>query len=592
MGKLRAICLLIYSTLGVAYPAFGQLADIKQIDQGKQIYLEGKLLDGSDLVGNRQGSTSFRGAQAACVSCHRPSGLGSVEGNEIIPPISGRALFGDGEPVIVRQDIRFEPGFSAQHKPYNEFSFSEAVRHGRHISGGNMSQLMPKYELSDEQLHALLAYLRTLSATWSLGATQDDIHLATVITPGVSADRRKAFLDTLNAMINQHNVNVVSGLRQKIPVIERKLKTRRKWSLDVRELSGPSSTWAMQLDQWQKGNPAFAILSGLANDEWQPVQAFCERSKVACWFPSIDVVPKGAANSAYSLYFSEGIALEAKVIAHRLLTANNPPRHLVQMTAPDGVARAAAEELQRAMAGSIIEIKTLEWDKSKLDNITSKLKELEPQDVIVFWTGCEVLENIESAKISSSTIFFSSTLCNENLIKLPVGWNKDVWLVQRQELPEMRSANLMRFNSWIKYRNLLLVDEKMQSEVFYAVNSLHSMLTGMLNNLYTDYLIERAETTLSMLEAMQVQEEIQTMMMGGGGRRPPESSQPIDIPSVEASHIHQLDMQAFMKRKGTTAYPRISLAPSQRFASKGAYVLRIDSDVNGTKNGDADWVVP
>jgi hypothetical protein len=348
----------------------------------------------------------------------------------------------------------------------------------------------------------------------------------------------------------------------------------------------------MQLDQWQKRNPAFAILSGLANEEWQPVQDFCERSQVACWFPSVDLVPQGAVNSAYSLYFSEGIALEAKVIAHRLLSAKNPPRHLVQITTPNGVAKNAAEELQSAMTGVSSEIKTLEWDQSKQDNIASKLKDLDPQDVIVFWTGCDVLHNFEQAKIPSSTIFVSSTLCNEKLVKLPESWNKVTWLVQRQELPEMRSANLMRFNGWIRYRNLSLVDEKMQSEVFYAVNSLHSTLTSMLNNLYTDYLIERAETTLSMSEAMQVQEEIQTMMMGGGGRRPPTKPQSNEVPLVEAKQMQPLDMQTFMKKKGTTAYPRINLAPGQRFASKGAYLQKIDSTVSGKKGEGAEWIVP
>jgi cytochrome c553 len=592
MGKPTVFCLLILSNIGITSPALGQLTDISQINQGKQIYLEGKLFDGSELIGSQQGSISLRGVQAACVNCHRPSGLGSVEGNEIVPPISGRALFGEGEPVIVRQDERFEPGFSSQHAPYNEATFSEAVKLGRHISGRNMNQLMPRYDLSEKQLQAVSAYLSTLSATWSPGATQNDIHFATVITPGISLERRKVFLDTLNAMINQHNVNVVSGLRQKVPIIERKLKMRRTWSLEVRELSGPSSTWSTQLDQWQKMNPAFAILSGLANDEWQPVQDFCERSKVACWFPSIDLVPQGAANSAYSLYFSEGIALEAKVIARKLSTTKNPPRHLVQMTTKDGLSIAAAEELQSAMKGVSTEIKTIVWDQSKHDNILSSLKDLGPKDVMVFWTGCDVLQNIESTKLPSLTIFVSSTFCKEKSIQLPAGWDKDTWLLQRLELPDFRSANLIRFNGWIKYRNLLLVDEKMQSEVFFAVNSMNSMLTGMLNNLYTNYLIERAETTLSMTEAMQVQEEIQSMMMGGGGRRPPSKSQPIEVPLDETKHLLQLDMQTFMKKKSTTAYPHISLAPGQRFASKGAYLQKIDSIVSGEKDGDAEWIVP
>jgi hypothetical protein len=82
------------------------------------------------------------------------------------------------------------------------------------------------------------------------------------------------------------------------------------------------------------------------------------------------------------------------------------------------------------------------------------------------------------------------------------------------------------------------------------------------------------------------------MMMGGGGRRPPTKPQSNEVPLVEAKQMQPLDMQTFMKKKGTTAYPRINLAPGQRFASKGAYLQKIDSTVSGKKGEGAEWIVP
>jgi hypothetical protein len=43
------------------------------------------------------------------------------------------------------------------------------------------------------------------------------------------------------------------------------------------------------------------------------------------------------------------------------------------------------------------------------------------------------------------------------------------------------------------------------------------------------------------------------------------------------------------KREGTTIYPRLSLGPGQRFASKGGYIAHY---VNGNLEAETDWIVP
>lgn len=60
---------------------------------GESIYMRGILASGASLEGSRQGASFTKGVQAACVSCHRRSGLGTTEGRIVIPPIAGRYLF-------------------------------------------------------------------------------------------------------------------------------------------------------------------------------------------------------------------------------------------------------------------------------------------------------------------------------------------------------------------------------------------------------------------------------------------------------------------------------------------------------------------
>ncbi len=590
MRFLKRLYLLALAA-GFIGPVLAQQDTSASRELGRQIYLFGQRAGGQPLVG-RRGGADLTGAQAACVSCHRRSGLGGVEGVESVPPISGRALFGAGEAVVVRQDKRFSPSISAQHANYDERSFADAVRTGRHISGREMSPLMARYALTDTELQGLGAYLRTLSVAVSPGVTEHEIHLATVIAPGVEPTRKKAFLDTLDAMVNQHNVNVVSGMRQRVSAIERRLQTRRSWKLDVWTLTGPKETWAVQLDQWQLKSPVFAVLSGLALDHWQPVQDFCEKSRVACWFPSVDIVPEGAEQGTYSLYFSNGVQLEAEVLLKSWLTGSEKPSRVVQLVGSNPRAQAAAQISRERFTKAGLAVQDLAWSASSADALGAALSGLSSSDALMLWMSSEELETLTHRLAAPlSSVVVSATFASADLASWTQAWRNNAWLLQRLELPPMRAANLARFEDWRKYRNLTLVDEKMQSEVYFAVNSFSWMLTSMLNNLHTDYLIERGESTLSLREATQVQEEVQAKMMGGGGRRQQVPQAPMAGAPEKVSALNKPDMSMLMKREGTTAYPRLSLAVGQRFASKGAYLQKVGAGT-GSVNNETSWIVP
>ncbi len=562
----------------VATPALDPVA------VGAGIYERGELPSKAPLRGVYGGGTQVTGAAAACTACHRPSGLGGVEGAVGIPPITGLALFGGGDPVVVRMDRRLAPALSVPHAPFSAEDFARAVREGKGPGGRAMNSLMPRYDLGDAELSALAAYVGTLSAEIAPGVTHDSIRVATVIAPGIAPERRKAFLDTLTTLIGQININVHSGLRQKVPVVERTLGSRRRLVLDTWELTGPASGWSDQLARRQREAPVFALLSGLAGDEWQPVQDFCERAHVGCWFPSVDSLPSDAARGHYSLYFSGGVATEAEVISKRL---GGHAGRVLQLVSADHAADAGATALVAAIGRGRTVTRLGVADRAAACGAISGLG---AADVLVLWLRPADLAALSSCGSGAAAVFVSATLGGDEQLALPAGLRRDAMLVQPQEAPSLRSANLTRFDAWLAAVKIPAVDRRVQSEAYFATRFFVATTRGMLNNLYTPYLIERGETTLASFEAVQVQEEVESLMMGPMNKRPlgqvtEAAEDPIHATAMKA---HLNEMRA---RGGTTVYPRLSLAAGQRIASKGAYLERLNPDAPGTL-GEPEWVVP
>ena len=181
--------------------------------------------------------------------------------------------------------------FNQRHDPYAIDSFANALRLGRHESGRDLDALMPHYVLGDTEVLALASYLRRLSNSWSPGVSDQQVRLATVITPDVDPERKRIFLAMVNGIVAQKNGNMVHGQRTMSSGAEMVLQTDRAWAMQVWELQGAPDSWRAQLDRFQAAQPVFAIASGLGAGNWAPVHGFCEQQKLPCWFPSVGAVP-------------------------------------------------------------------------------------------------------------------------------------------------------------------------------------------------------------------------------------------------------------------------------------------------------------
>lgn len=505
--------------------------------------MEGILPSGKPLKGKRANSVEVEGAAAACETCHRRSGMGSLEGNIVVTPITGRFLFAnENNRPIALVDPRAPKNVSRAHSPYTQASLAKAIRKGINVGNRLLSPLMPHYDLSNAEVKAVMAYLRQLSADLSPGVGEDTLHFATVVTPGVDPKKQEAMLGMMQKAFTQRNASQedYSG-RMRMP-IDLLPRTLRNWQLTVWELKGAPDTWAGQLAEKYRKEPVFAVISGLSNTTWQPVHAFCQQEKIPCMLPSTTL--PATETAFYSLYYSRGVALEADVLAKYLRDqGKNAPHRIVQVYRDDEVGRTAAKALTEALRDSGIQVESRVLSGQDEPDLNVAMKDIANEDGLMLWLRPADLSAVSKIMptLPATRTFASGFLEEENYASMPKAWQPQIRIVYPYELGEKRQKNIVALKKWLQSWNLPLVDETFQSEVFFNLLFLTDLSSQMLDNLYRDYMVERAEDMLSL-----------------------------------GSNV--------------SAYPHLSSARGQRFASKGAYIARFAE--NGKLVAETNWIVP
>ncbi|MEI8028893.1 MAG: c-type cytochrome [Comamonadaceae bacterium] len=604
MNKLSAswlqVCGALALTLGLSGVAGAQSASpdsAAEIELGRRIYNEGVLAPGVELTGARVGNPPTSGAAAACVNCHRRSGMGQVDSDILIQPITGNFLFASkADKRVTTMDPHVGKRFNQTHEPYTFAALGNAIRNGVNNRGKTMDAAMPRFNLNDAQLKAVIAYLKQLSVHWSPGVSQTSIRFATVITPEVDPAHRKVLIDMMRAVFRQKNGSTAVAKpgqtrHHMTSAAELILGTERKWELDIWELQGAPQTWNEQLAARYRRQPVFALLSGASGSTWQPVHDFCDREQVPCWFPSVPV--PGKSMSPYALYFSGGVTLEAQVLARHWLDQKEPPKQVVQIYRDGEPGRAAAQSLTQALAGSGVAVvdRVLAADVSAAEGLRQALETVKPADTVIYWLRTDDVAALRQLGPVAQHNYFSALLAQAEQAPVPVAWRASSSLVYLYELPDARKHNLDYFNAWLKISKLPLVDEGMQSEVFFALNFMTDTVSEMLDNLYRDYLVERAESLLSTREGVKAAQETRDRVaLGRAGdllkkHGPSKLDESVRVP---------ISSQAGSPRKseGTTLYPHLSLAPNQRLASLGGYIVRFANDTGNQLQAQSELIVP
>ncbi|WP_154565701.1 c-type cytochrome [Paraburkholderia madseniana] len=512
---------------------------------GEAIFQKGVLGSGEPLEAMHDGGVNLRGAAAACMNCHRRSGLGSREGNNNIPPITDRYLIHARVENPDEFDLPYIPGMRINREPYTDATIARAIREGLDSEGKPLSNLMPQYALNDTDMAALIGYLKRLDRRRPAGVTDTVLHFATIITPDADPVKRRGMLDVLKQYFDDKNVFPLGATPPLRASHKMMFMVNRRWELHVWELSGPPSTWHEQLKRLLVEQPVFAVLSGLGGKNWAPVHEFCEQEAVPCLFPNVEV-PVETDQDFYSVYFSKGVLLEAELLARRILDeAHGKPMQgttrvwQVYRTGDNG--ERGAQALAAALKGHGIAVSSRALAPG--DSVARSLHGISHGDVLVLWLRPPDVAALGHLPPPSDTVFMSGLLGGLDSTPLSASWRGVTRLAYPFDLPDGRRVRVDYAFGWFSIRKIPMVAPQVQADTYLACGLLAETLGHMVDAFERDYLIERIQ---DMLE----------------------------------------------RRILTGYYPRLTLAPGQRFASKGGYIVRFAEPDRVRLVADGAWMVP
>ncbi|UJM90713.1 hypothetical protein LRK24_02070 [Rhodanobacter denitrificans] len=488
--------------------------------------------------------------------------MGSSEGGYYVPPINGPLLFSPRELDRRRLFPQFfhqiQPqGFKTRlHQPhmraeYTLSSLADALSNGVDPAQQKLAAIMPRYRLADADIKALAAYLRTLSAHTDPGVNGLEVQLATVFSDHIPAAQRDAMTRVLQAYVNWHNLHLQEDRsRHDFSPYSRSefVPIERSWSLSVWNLTGDESTWRAQLAAHYRAKPVFALIGGKVEGSWTGPSQFCDEHRIPCLFPDTDLPALPLSEPGYTVYFSAGLALEAKVSANYVAGIGTETRQVVQLAAADSFGQLPANVFQQALRArgphaqqSLI----IFHNRAQLDAALNAGAGRTNQ-ILVIWPGADVtvaIDALAASRPQASLVFLPSRAIAAAKAAVTPELAARLRFADPYELVPSSRAKSFETRAWMRARGLTIDHSLLQFKEYYAMSVLDAALFEISDDFYRDYLIERIED---------------------------ES---------------QKDMNPGM-------YPWLALGPGERYAAKSAAIVRLAPKEPGGLTPVSDWIAP
>lgn len=525
----------------------------KALALGERMYREGLLPNGEPMQAMVSGDIAVPGTSFTCVSCHVRSGLGSYEGGVVTLPTNGFKLgttrywkFPNLLPEE-RQSLRVQN--PPARPPYTDETLAQAIRGGLDPSGRQLNPVMPRYDLSDQDMAILAHYLWSLSAKLSPGADATSLRFATVVTEDVSHEDQEAMLVPMTTYVARHNAKANGmGSRMYMSIGGKEMGgSFRTLSLAVWRLKGKPETWGRQLEAHLAKEPIFALLGGITSGEWQPIHAFCETHQLPCLFPITDL-PVISETDWYTQYFSKGYYQEGQAAARYLhgLEDKTPASRVLQIVqdGPEGRALALGfrETWQELGQGAVQEIPLKQGQPLTAEALRTLVQQEKPTTVLL-WQAAgsfEALEALAEQADRPGVVFLSSRLLGVKLASLPEKVRPFTWITYPFREPK-DEPNVSRYaNSLMNGIPKPRPETRISTRTYTLLQVFQAALIDMDRNLYRDNLLDR----IGMLRDYVLPD-----------------------------------------------YLRLSFGPGQRYASKGCYIMQFSAGPTPQLVRKSDWVI-
>lgn len=513
-------------------PGASEVMDVyrKHSTSGQRVYREGILPGGTPIHGELEGGSELTGARAACANCHRRSGMGSTEGGTLVPPITAEAIFRPSQPR--QADIFGRLWEEAQPAPFRARITGAALRPGyddRSLANALRQGIDPTGRKLDP---AMPRYrLSDEDAAELIGYLKS---LSCEGAPGVdkaSVNFATVVSDGANPSVTQSMVAVMSAW-----IARRNMETRNElskqgghaWYKD--DFYRAYREWNLHV--WRLEGPRETWPGQLdAFQERQPVFALIGGAVDGPWKPVGDFCKRTGTPCLFPETLLPDTSPDSDYTLYFSKGLAGEAAALAMFLRAGGTAAVTqvyrltepARAFGAAFHGTIHDIQVAPGQALTAEFWNS----LGPADPLVVW-----LDDVDLSALKTVLPVYGSA-------NLTAGSNvPNAFLTWPWALPSEPSQDVSRVRGWLLSRRVPKGNERIQFDTWFTMAVLDYSLSRMVENFSQDYLIEMIEN------------EAETSLNPG-------------------------------------VYPGLSLGPGQRFASRGAYVVK----ANGLEPV-SDWIVP
>ncbi|HYG11868.1 MAG TPA: ABC transporter substrate-binding protein, partial [Pyrinomonadaceae bacterium] len=239
-----------------------------------------------------EASLEVPGSAMTCAGCHGADGLGKPEGGVTPSNLTWAALT---KPYGVTHPS------GRKHPPYTERALELALTRGLDPAGNRLHNIMPRYQMTREDMSDLIAYLKRLGTDRDPGVTDKEIRIGMLVpAKGALAEMGQVIKSVVAAYFAE--VNSQGGIYN------------RKIELKVAETGDTPAATRANVERLITGEQIFALSGAVIAGADKEIATLAQTSEVPLVAPFTLYPPVTAAVNRQVFYLLSGIDDQARAL--------------------------------------------------------------------------------------------------------------------------------------------------------------------------------------------------------------------------------------------------------------------------------------
>jgi ABC-type branched-subunit amino acid transport system substrate-binding protein len=380
--------------------------------RGKAIYLRGASPSGKEITA-MVGDLDVPASTLTCSGCHGLRGEGKTEGGVT----AGNLTWAN----LVKAYGHTHPS-GRKHGPFDEKLFTRSLVQGLDPAGNKMAVAMPRFQMSDEDVADLIAYLKRIEADRDPGLTETSIKVGTLLPKqGALAEIGAAMNDVLNAYFA--NINDKGGIYN------------RRIELQTVETGTDAAATTANVRMLVENGQLFAMVSGLSAGADKELAALTQEAEIPLLGPLTLLPQTGFQTNRNVFYLLPGASEQARALvdfAARTPELKKSRLAIVHSENELALAAAAAiEDRARSIGWNSITSRSYSSKHFDAAEIATVLKGEGADSVFFLGANGEESVFINAAAAANWTphVFLLSTLARRDLVeRIPLSFKDHVFL--------------------------------------------------------------------------------------------------------------------------------------------------------------------